>query len=316
MKKIEKLTPEQESLMSVYRDLWLQIGLSSGETNKEKAEEAVRKAYSCAGLKPPEIFFWMLSPLHNAVLYSILKNNNLDKSVLASVRDSVRDSVWASVRDSCYGSMDSGWLSFYSYMHEQLKLDCSKLNGLWECAQWCDWFIPFKDICIISQKAKWIKTKANSRGVQVIHAEGEPAIYYCDDFKIYAYEGVRLPEKYGSLHPRNWDPKWIDEETNADIRTALLKGIGYDRWIQATGGAIIHEEEIHNLPYTLIQRQDPSIGIMKFLKMKNPSVPGVFHVEPVAPHAWIETCDDALRWRQLGDLAKDKSVKINYQFIK
>jgi hypothetical protein len=70
---------------------------------------------------------------------------------------------------------------------------------------------------------------------------------------------------------------------------------------------------IHDLPYALIERQDPTIGEMKFLKMKNPSVPGVFHVEPVAP--WITTCEDAMRWRQIGDKAKDKSVKVNYQFI-
>jgi len=55
------------------------------------------------------------------------------------------------------------------------------------------------------------------------------------------------------------------------------------------------------------------IGLMKFLKMKNPSVRGVYHVEPVAPHSWIKTAEDALNWR-LG--AEGPEEKHNLMFAK
>ena len=43
MSKIESLTPEQESQLSVYRDKWFTIGLATGPVDFEKAKEAEKK---------------------------------------------------------------------------------------------------------------------------------------------------------------------------------------------------------------------------------------------------------------------------------
>ena len=63
MKKIEKLTVEQESKLEVYKDKWLKIGLDTGETDKEEAEKWINKAYEVAGLKPPSKIVWADSPM-------------------------------------------------------------------------------------------------------------------------------------------------------------------------------------------------------------------------------------------------------------
>ena len=246
--------------------------------------------------------------------------DSVGASVWASVWDSVRDSVGDSVGDSlnrsCYGLHDASWLAFYQYFQEVVEVDCSKLEGLWDCAKEGGWFIPFRNFVIISPKPLVVKTRPNTRGTLVLHADGEPALYYCDDFKIYANDGVRIPEKYGAVPVAKWEPRWIIEEKNVDIRAKLLKGIGYERFLEAVSAEVVHKQEIYGLPYELLQFTDRDMGLMKFLKMKNPSVPGVYHVEAVPPHKWIATCDDALRWRQIGDKARDKSIQIQYQFIK
>lgn len=50
MSLIDKLTPEQEALIPVYRDKWRAIALSTERIDREKAAEAVEKAYEILGL--------------------------------------------------------------------------------------------------------------------------------------------------------------------------------------------------------------------------------------------------------------------------
>ena len=61
--KIDKLTPEQEALIPVIRDKWIEIGLSTEPTDRANAERGVDLAYQAAGLKPPKTKIWLASPL-------------------------------------------------------------------------------------------------------------------------------------------------------------------------------------------------------------------------------------------------------------
>ncbi|QIR38344.1 hypothetical protein HCG51_17620 [Tolypothrix sp. PCC 7910] len=57
MSLIEKLTPEQEALIPVYRDKWRKIALSTERIDREKAAEAVKAAYIASGKNAPKIIF-------------------------------------------------------------------------------------------------------------------------------------------------------------------------------------------------------------------------------------------------------------------
>ena len=57
--KIEKLTPEQEALIPVYRDKWRKIAYSTEPIDKQKAAEAVRNAYAGIGEQVSEILFFV-----------------------------------------------------------------------------------------------------------------------------------------------------------------------------------------------------------------------------------------------------------------
>ncbi len=105
--RIDKLTPEQEALLPVYRDEWIKIGLSTEPADRPRAERAIALMYEAAGLPPPKQIVWAQSPLSALLVRDVL--SKLDRaSVWDSVRDSVRDSVWDSVRASV---RDSVWAS-------------------------------------------------------------------------------------------------------------------------------------------------------------------------------------------------------------
>lgn len=57
MYQIEKLTPEQEALIPVYREKWQQIGLSTERLDCERTVTAIKVAYTNSDEPEPEIIF-------------------------------------------------------------------------------------------------------------------------------------------------------------------------------------------------------------------------------------------------------------------
>jgi hypothetical protein len=55
--RIEKLTPEQEVLIPLYREKWKAITLSTELFDCQKAPEAVKLAYAAIGKQEPYILF-------------------------------------------------------------------------------------------------------------------------------------------------------------------------------------------------------------------------------------------------------------------
>ena len=58
LSKIEKLTPEQEALIPVYREKWRQIALSTERLDRAKAESVIKAAYIAIGKPEPEVQFY------------------------------------------------------------------------------------------------------------------------------------------------------------------------------------------------------------------------------------------------------------------
>lgn len=87
---------------------------------------------------------------------------------------------------------------------------------------------PFKEICFVSDRPCF-KRDAQNR----LHAEGEPAIVFPDSFGMsYFYHGIEIPQYLGMVHPSQWQPQWIFQEQNAEVRRCLIEEIGYARMCQ------------------------------------------------------------------------------------
>lgn len=86
----EKLTPEQEALIPVYREKWRQIAVSTQRLDRQKACKAIKAAYALIGEAEPEIIFYD-SP--KAALNTIIQSqlfNKFDGLLVARLRDSPR----------------------------------------------------------------------------------------------------------------------------------------------------------------------------------------------------------------------------------
>ncbi|MGK7905308.1 MAG: DUF6745 domain-containing protein [Hormoscilla sp.] len=115
---------------------------------------------------------------------------------------------------------------------------CISVLGLydekWEIDQWeivralieeCGWIFTFENHAIVCGRPVKISLDSQNR----LHAEGTPAIQFADGYGIYYHHGVTLPEKYGRLHPNQWQSKWLLTEENVELKRVLIQGIGYSR---------------------------------------------------------------------------------------
>src|SRR3990167_9124826 len=121
---LEKLTPEQEKLIPIIRDKWINLSLSGKLEYSKELTDGINWIYKKAKLKENPLIIISDSPYSSQVIANLLYKTdllqNINKilkdmpkklgdsvraSVRASVRNSVGDSVWDSVWDSVRDSV-------------------------------------------------------------------------------------------------------------------------------------------------------------------------------------------------------------------
>jgi internalin A len=149
----------------------------------------------------------------------------------------------------------------------------------------CGWIFPFEKFCAVCDRPRHLRFDSQNR----LHAEAEPAIEFADGWKFYYYHGVRLPEKYGKVHPNKWQSQWLLTEENAEVRRVLIQGIGYDRIIQELSAKQIDSWQ----EYALLQIDNADVEPICLLKMTCPST-GFIHALRVPPN--LASAREAIGW--------------------
>ncbi|MEH1805242.1 DUF6745 domain-containing protein [Nostoc sp.] len=328
MSLIEKLTPEQEALIPVYREKWRAIALSTERIDREKAAEAVRVAYAAIGKKKPEIIFcdssyaglqiliqkqlpldinkelinFIFSNLtnkNNKILYQldtqllnklhILRANFITRDYLSidelKIKTQLTKNLHSPWLKSQWLASSSCWVDFYISV-----LNCSYNQIRWQVlqslAKYCGWILFYENVCIICDRPLNLRFDNQNR----LHAEGEPAIEFTDGYSLYSYHGVTLPEKYGKIHPQQWQATWLLTEENIELRRVLIESIGYARICQE-----LQAIELDNWQEYTLLKIDNNVDIepIYLLKMTCPST-SFIHALRVPPN--MNSAREAIRW--------------------
>ncbi|WP_449418130.1 DUF6745 domain-containing protein [Phormidium nigroviride] len=337
---IDKLTPEQEALIPVYREKWRAIALSTEPIDREKAADAVKAIYAAIGQQEPKItFFDSPHAAHQKLLLldSLLSciegliNEEVRLPILESTVESQFDIKLAreiarlcEIEFNSYFNMQIGneflraitegkqetreFISFafmlrdcdiaqafaVDYCISGLSISCKEIQYKWELYQSllqnCGGIYPFEEFCYVCDRPRILSFDSQQR----LHAEGSPAIQFADGFSVYAYHGVRLPEKYGKVHPQQWRSEWLLSEDNAEMRRVLIQGIGYDRICLELAAVELDSWQ----EYTLLKiDNNVDVEAIYLLKMTCHST-GHIHVLRVPPD--IESAREAIRWVNSG----------------
>jgi len=213
MDKIENLTPEQEELLSVYRDKWIKIGLQTGPSDAHLAEEGIRTAYQAAGLPPPKAIKWVDSPLAGH-----LEALNYCKNPTP-----------------IYGQQGAFWCSYYDYFKEVLGLaGLDKIQGMLQVAQQCSWWWAFDTLVIVSRRADELHLDEQGR----LHREDGMAIRYPDGWGIYSWHGVRVNEQI-IMNPETLTVNQIRVEPNIEVRRVMIERYGVGNYLKDAETTIV-----------------------------------------------------------------------------
>ncbi|MBD2194237.1 MULTISPECIES: DUF6745 domain-containing protein [Calothrix] len=356
MSLIEKLTPQHEALIPVYREKWRKIALSTERINRDKAAEVVETVYLFAGKKLPQIIFCN-SP-YQAITEMLLLNssqNKLENNLVDSVEDLIEHQLqdfWKQLsfnpislvfRENNLDNLESAFRqeNTLNLLGRVLSINQSELVWqLWsnnvtaqaiysfdwiDIAATFDFFIseidcyydhkvyqvveqvlvagmmifPFEGFCFICDRPLHLRFDNQNR----LHAEGEPAIEYADGFSLYSYHGVTLPEKYGKLHPQQWQAQWLLTEDNAELRRVLIQGIGYARICQELQAIELDTWR----EYTLLKiAADVDAEPIYLLKMTCPST-GFIHALRVPPD--MTSAHQAICWVNWGIAPEEFAIQ-------
>lgn len=142
------------------------------------------------------------------------------------------------------------------------------------------------------------------------HRDGGPSIIYHkgDDNgngvgqTLFHLHGVIVPQNIAEATDANFDHDWFYKEKNVEVRREIIRKFGLERIVKIVEkgklkigeGRILDTEEGYELWYIRLTKE--TYG--NYLKMQNPSVPDVWHLEGVSPNC--KTVKDALEWRNHG----------------
>jgi hypothetical protein len=214
-------------------------------------------------------------------------------SVGASVWDSVGASVWdsvgASVWASGYGQHDANWLAFYKYFDIECGLaeETKKLTGLWKVCKSAGWYLPYENVCFVSERHNSLHLDEQGR----LHNPTGAALAYPDGWGVYAVHGVRLPE-WIITEPEKITIENIQTMNNAEIRRVMIDKFGADRYAQS--GKIIHEDEFGTL-YRLEVTNDEPIVMVKVTN-STPEPDGSFKDYYLRVPPETKTAREAVAW--------------------
>lgn len=281
----ETLTPEEEIRRDQVREEYMKIGWSTEPSDRPSAEEAMTALYKRLGKAPPK-FVWFDSP----------------RAAVETVYESTGKWVNLSGVD---GSIDSYWVAFYKFAAGLVPGAC-KEEDLDHLAEW-DKLVrstgpcwPYTNYCLMSERP----CVANYNDSEVLHCDDGPALEYRDGFKIFAIEGVAVPEV---VVMRPWDMTldFIEGINSADVQAVAIRRWCYEeidgagnrvgsnggRWLTETGAVQIHEDmytayEDVVLMRALLRDRDGR----QFLLCTDSSTDRVYHLR-VSPYA--KTCSEA-----------------------
>ncbi|MCU0542687.1 MAG: hypothetical protein MUE44_10900 [Oscillatoriaceae cyanobacterium Prado104] len=213
--------------------------------------------------------------------------NLLDLNLNRQLDNCIQTELWA-----CSGSWLDYCISVLNCAHS-----CGNMWNIFQSiARYCGWIYPYDKVCVVCEKPIALMTNSEYQ----LHAAGKPAVEFADGYAIYAYRGVILPQWYGCFHPHEWQSQWLLKEQNAEVRRALIQGIGYDRIIQELEATELDKWREYTLLKIDFQDDFDESGQplpVILLKMTCPST-GFIHALRVPPN--LTSAREAIRWVNWG----------------
>jgi hypothetical protein len=293
---ITKLTVQQEKLIPVHRQEWLdKFFKRSTPIDKVAATEGINWLYQLAGLENPMIIF-VDSPIACQQAANLLKSISSEQvwtQVLTQVMPQVRTQVRTQDLEYFHFSLsanvsDYSWVSFYDYFRKIGLISLDKFDSFLSLTQSGIYdMIQLKGLCIVSAFPIAIHRDENNR----LHSVTGPAITFADGYGQYWIHGRNIPA-WIITNPEQITKEKFITESNSEIRAAMYEVLGTEgvlhllEAIEVDTQTILHpcnENETLTLYKTKEKFQELDNSPLAWVRFVCPST-GTNYLIDVEPH--------------------------------
>ena len=287
---IDKMTPEQEAQLPVYKDKWIEIGLCTDRLTLDTARPIIDELCTVVLKKePPKDLVIMPSPISAWKLVCVLakEGSKLADVDIANLPDPDVEFVWPYLD----GQFNAGSFGYYEFMQEVMGVKlCDEFNVYKKTAKLSLVYTIQDTVWVLADRPMEFALNA----AKVLHKDLAPAVHYSDGFSVWMLNGVRVPRWLAETPRHEIDPKRFAKIKNSEIRREFVRKLGVEAICEACGAQVIDKEGDYEL---LNINLGGTTGYWPYLKMKNPSI-GVWHVEAVTKEC--TTVAEALELRNKG----------------
>ncbi len=229
-KKIEKLTAEQEELIPIVKNEWLDrvFNRETTDIDEDEAIKGIDFIYGLAGYKSPKVLFFD-SPMDMQVGAYNLKREEDPYTKVPTYDDIELEQT------TSYGSIwDYGWVAFYDYFQRigiELTPKFNQFKNFLKSGVYD--MITLEDYCLVCKMPSIIRREDNAKP-DSLHCSNKPAIQWeqsktsniSEPFKKWYWKGIDVPQKLIET------PHLITKEDiqkindNAEIRRAYIEKLG------------------------------------------------------------------------------------------
>ncbi|MBO0792339.1 MAG: hypothetical protein J2P36_15525 [Ktedonobacteraceae bacterium] len=236
---------------------------------------------------------------------------SMGADVWNSVATIVGNSVWNSILDSrsCQRSIvgasvaafyNARVLELYRFFHEMFEE-----NKLIHLAHFNEMVSGYR----LDEKEAWVVCKPTFLELDAqgrLHSASGPCIRYRDGWGVYAWHGVRVPEKL-ILHPGQVTREDWMQERNVEVRRAIQERLGNERFIEMVGGKQIDVGRRGKLIEIDLGPRDPE-RVAHYVQVQDSSTERYYYLR-VPPS--IASADEAIAWtfgRALSDYQPEQET--------
>jgi hypothetical protein len=186
------------------------------------------------------------------------------------------------------GNQYSGWVSLLTFFRHvaELKIDYSKFDHYEKLTTHSGPRIMHEKFCIISDRPKTLKVNERNQP----HCVDGPFCEWRDGSKLWALNGIRVPQWVVMTPASEIKKEMIVGEKNADVRRELIRRIGVEKLTEILDYQVLDSMD----EYQLISFDIGDGRVRPYLKMTCPSTK-LMHLEGVLPE--ITTVKKALAYK-------------------
>lgn len=269
MKKIEKLTKDQEQQLPVDREAYRQVGVRTGNdlTCLIDGAAAILAARSEIGSPPPRAILWARSTFE-ALRWAYELKRIADPKLTPPTGADLR-AMW---NQWSWGQTEMYWLGWYRFAIDRVGVKVTeeqerRLAIRERLARAFYGVITVNAVEIAIQHPISISFDDRER----LHRIDGPALLFADGYAVHALHGIRLTPELGvAMVKKTLTAQQIRDERNAEVRRVLV-GVynagDSGRYLRDVGAVVVHEDtDALGLPRRLLrieQHDDEPIVVVE-----------------------------------------------------